>query len=122
MQVDGLMQCAVRYLGEDLDDILCHAGQAPDAVADEVEDDLSYSPGIENVQAAVLPLPSYIDREYVDAHRVRGMADMELELRVGQANDVLHELRLALADKAIIFIRKNCLCHRCYRLKLVLVM
>ena len=103
MQVDGLMQCAVRYIGEDLDDILCHAGQGPDAVGDEVEDDLSHGLGIENVQAAVLPLPSYMDGEYVDAHRVRGIADMELELRVGQANDVLHELRLALADKAIIF-------------------
>ena len=103
MQVDGLMQCAVRYIGKDLDDILCHAGQVPDMVGDKVEDDLCHGLGIENVKAAMLPLPSYMDGEYVDVHRVRGMADMELELRVGQANDVLHELWLALADKAIIF-------------------
>ena len=70
MQVDGLMQCAMRYIGEDLDDILCHAGQGPNAVGDEVEDDPCHSLGMENVEAAVLPLPSYMDGEYVDAHRV----------------------------------------------------
>ena len=99
-QVDGLMQCAMRYLGEDLDDILCHAWQGIDIVEDGVEDD---DPGMENVEATVLPLPSYLDGEYVDGHGIRAIADMELELRVGQANDALHELRLALADKAVIF-------------------
>ena len=52
-QVDGLMQCAMRYLGEDLDDILCHARQGIDIVEDGFEDD---DPGMENVEATVLPL------------------------------------------------------------------
>ncbi|KAI6046585.1 hypothetical protein EDC04DRAFT_2546897, partial [Pisolithus marmoratus] len=31
------------------------------------------------------------------------LADMELELHIGQANDALHDLWLALVDKAMIF-------------------
>ena len=78
-QVDGLMQCAMRYLGEDLDDILCHARQGIDIVEDGVEDD---DPGMENVEATVLPLPSYLDGEYVDGHGIRAIADMELSASV----------------------------------------
>ena len=109
VQVDGLMQCAVRYIGEDLDDLLCHAGQGPNMVSNKAKDDLSHSLGIENVEATMLPLPSYMGGEYVDAYRVRGITDMELELRVGQANNVLHELQLALhqAKWDLPFIKKS---------------
>ncbi|KAI6098938.1 hypothetical protein EV401DRAFT_1895031 [Pisolithus croceorrhizus] len=34
---------------------------------------------------------------------IHRLAEMELELRIAQANDALHGLRLALADKAVIF-------------------
>ena len=103
------MQCAVRYIGEDLDDLLCHAGQGPNMVSNKAKDDLSHSLGIENVEATMLPLPSYMGGEYVDAHRVRGITDMELELRLGQANNVLHELQLALhqAKWDLPFIKKS---------------
>ncbi|KIO07966.1 hypothetical protein M404DRAFT_115357, partial [Pisolithus tinctorius Marx 270] len=50
-----------------------------------------------------LPLPSTLG---IDACRARGLqnlAEMELKLRTGQANDALHGLRLTLADKAAVF-------------------
>ncbi|KAI6009296.1 hypothetical protein EDC04DRAFT_2610615 [Pisolithus marmoratus] len=37
------------------------------------------------------------------ADEVHALAKMELELCIGQANDALHGLRLALADKAVVF-------------------
>ncbi|KAI6002551.1 hypothetical protein EDC04DRAFT_2611815 [Pisolithus marmoratus] len=53
--------------------------------------------------SSCLPLPSWFGIDHCKANKVRGLAEMELELRIGQANDALHGLRLALADKAVIF-------------------
>ncbi|KAI6001994.1 hypothetical protein EDD15DRAFT_2192690 [Pisolithus albus] len=50
-----------------------------------------------------LPLPSKFGSAYCKAKKLHRLAQMELELRMGQANDALHGLRLALADKAVIF-------------------
>ncbi|KAI6102536.1 hypothetical protein EV401DRAFT_1804675, partial [Pisolithus croceorrhizus] len=50
-----------------------------------------------------LPLPSNIGVERCCAAGVYELTQMELQLRVGQANDVLHGLCLALADKAVVF-------------------
>ncbi|KAI6019504.1 hypothetical protein BKA83DRAFT_4057093 [Pisolithus microcarpus] len=53
--------------------------------------------------SSCLPLPSVFGVDHCKANKVHRLAEMELELRMGQANDALHGLRLALADKAVIF-------------------
>ncbi|KAI5993014.1 hypothetical protein EDD15DRAFT_2367807 [Pisolithus albus] len=50
-----------------------------------------------------LPLPSNVGVDRCHAAGVHALLDMELQLRIGQANDALHGLRLALADKAVVF-------------------
>ncbi|KAI5980780.1 hypothetical protein EDC04DRAFT_2617987 [Pisolithus marmoratus] len=50
-----------------------------------------------------LPLPSKFGMDECQSMGVHQLADMELKLHMGQANDALHGLRLALADKAVIF-------------------
>ena len=47
-----------------------------------------------------LPLPSAVGRARCDGCGIGWLADEELELRKGEANDALHNLRIALADKS----------------------
>ncbi|KAI6000092.1 hypothetical protein EDD15DRAFT_2362665 [Pisolithus albus] len=50
-----------------------------------------------------LPLPSNFGIERCRAAGADELVEMELKLRIGQANDALHGLRIALADKAVAF-------------------
>ncbi|KIK12597.1 hypothetical protein PISMIDRAFT_120613 [Pisolithus microcarpus 441] len=50
-----------------------------------------------------LPLPSTLSIRGELPSALQSLADMELELQIGQANDALHGLQLALVDKAVIF-------------------
>ncbi|KAI6018283.1 hypothetical protein EDC04DRAFT_2607885 [Pisolithus marmoratus] len=50
-----------------------------------------------------LPLPSKFGMDECQSMGVHQLVDMELKLHMGQANDALHGLHLALADKAVIF-------------------
>ncbi|KAI5981824.1 hypothetical protein EDD15DRAFT_2203627 [Pisolithus albus] len=50
-----------------------------------------------------LPLPSTLSMMGQLPSELQNLADMELELQIGQANDALHGLQLALVDKAVIF-------------------
>ncbi|KAI6026219.1 hypothetical protein BKA83DRAFT_4585299 [Pisolithus microcarpus] len=53
--------------------------------------------------SSCLPLPSKFGIDHCKANKFHQLAQMELELHTGQANDALHGLHLALADKAVIF-------------------
>ncbi|KAI6022172.1 hypothetical protein BKA83DRAFT_4054270 [Pisolithus microcarpus] len=53
--------------------------------------------------SSCVPLPSKFGSAYCKANMFHHLAEMELELRMGQANDALHGLHLVLADKAVIF-------------------
>ncbi|KAI6120443.1 hypothetical protein EDD16DRAFT_1518803 [Pisolithus croceorrhizus] len=50
-----------------------------------------------------LPLPSNLGANRCHDIGIHRLAEMELELHIAQANDTLHGLCLALADKAVIF-------------------
>ncbi|KAG1845595.1 hypothetical protein C8R48DRAFT_750720 [Suillus tomentosus] len=54
-------------------------------------------------EKAVISLPSNMGLEKCAALGVADIADQELMLRQGQANDALHHIRVHLADKAVIF-------------------
>ncbi|KIN94246.1 hypothetical protein M404DRAFT_35256 [Pisolithus tinctorius Marx 270] len=51
----------------------------------------------------MLPLPSNLGIDAFHSSNLGHLHDMELRLRIGQANDALNGLRLALVDKAVIF-------------------
>ncbi|KAG1900024.1 uncharacterized protein F5891DRAFT_980638 [Suillus fuscotomentosus] len=55
------------------------------------------------LEKAVISLPSNMGLEKCAALGVADIADQELMLRQGQANDALHHIRVHLADKAVIF-------------------
>ena len=56
-----------------------------------------------NAESILPPLPSYIGVDRLQELGLKILVDQELSLRQGQANDCLHEIRLALADKSMIF-------------------
>ncbi|KAI6115697.1 hypothetical protein EV401DRAFT_1889400 [Pisolithus croceorrhizus] len=82
-----------------------------------VEDDISSNGGNSNCSAddmqdtdtlvdptsPTLLLPSNLGVDRCHAIGIHQLAEMELELWIAQANDALHGLHLALADKAVIF-------------------
>ncbi|KIK73880.1 hypothetical protein PAXRUDRAFT_177267, partial [Paxillus rubicundulus Ve08.2h10] len=50
-----------------------------------------------------LPLPSALSVQRCQDDSLEWLAEQEMQLRTGQANDTLHELHLALVDKAMLF-------------------
>ncbi|KAI6140527.1 hypothetical protein BKA82DRAFT_4363373 [Pisolithus tinctorius] len=61
------------------------------------------TPGKGPEEVSDVPLPSYIGAQYFHDMGLGSLVEQEIHLRQGQANDALHELRLALVDKAVIF-------------------
>jgi len=103
-QITGIMECAARFFGDNSDDLLQLASQTPEDTDNGYDgNDPFLTPTVENADLVVLPLPSYVGKDHFQRFGVGGVVDQELHLRQGQANDALHELRLALADKAVIF-------------------
>ncbi|KAG0695461.1 hypothetical protein DFH29DRAFT_880030 [Suillus ampliporus] len=54
-------------------------------------------------KTVVIPLPSNIDIKRCTEWGVADLVLQEISLREGQANDVLHAIRVNLADKAVLF-------------------
>jgi len=98
-QINGLVQAAAQFLGEEWDGLIFPA----DGDSEDDSDNTFFltSPG--NAEVAALPLPSYMGMDACHRLGLEGLANQELLLRQGQANDALHEIRLALADKAVLF-------------------
>ena len=67
--------------------------------AEELPDEL----GGQRPDQVEIPLPSTIGRKRCRERGLDDLCDMELKLRTGQANDALHEIRLLLAEKSVLF-------------------
>ncbi|KAG9315556.1 hypothetical protein JVU11DRAFT_3180 [Chiua virens] len=58
------------------------------------------------VERTFICLPSVISLELCKSADVDDLIQQEIQLRIGQANDALHELQLSLVDKAILFLTR----------------
>ena len=81
----------------------CNRGDNGESEADHAEDEVVESGSILHTVTLILPLPSALGQSTCDEYGIGGLADQELCLRIGQANDALHVICLALADKGILF-------------------
>ena len=99
-QINGLVQATATFLGADWDSDLIGL-QEGHTDEDDTFITVSVSPG--NAEGAILPLPSYIGLPRCGAWGLNCLIKQELQLRQGQANDALHEIRLSLADKAMLY-------------------
>ena len=99
-QINGLVQTAATFRRANWD-----SGQIDIEEKDHNSDDadafIDVSPG--DAECVVLPLPSYIGLPRCSDLGLNGLIEHELQFRKDQANDVLHKIRLALADKAVLF-------------------
>ncbi|KAI5997598.1 hypothetical protein EDD15DRAFT_2364364 [Pisolithus albus] len=106
---------ADRLAGTDADDysagmtdVVHHMSAVDDVVSGEEDSEGSMDEAADAVplkmtKIAPLPLPSNFGIERCRAAGADELVEMELKLRIGQANDALHGLRIALADKAVAF-------------------
>ena len=95
---------ATVHLGADLQDISEGLGDNPSNDMDEfVDEDLLDRIDGKRPFDVPIPLPSSVGKS--KCHRLgrSELLSLELKLRVGQANDTLHQLRLCLAEKAVVF-------------------
>ncbi|KAI6147871.1 hypothetical protein BKA82DRAFT_4014997 [Pisolithus tinctorius] len=105
-QIDALVHGAAQFIRNDW---LVNPRQRPRSIApfdrdsnDKTDDPfLPDHPGHQEVSN--VPLPSYIRVQYFHDMGLGSLVEQEIHLRQGQANDALHELHLALMDKAVIF-------------------
>lgn len=54
-------------------------------------------------ESAIISLPSQLGYDVVVASGLEDIASEELSLRIGQANDALHQIRLAIGYKSVLF-------------------
>ena len=99
-QINGLVQTMATFLGANWNSKQIDI-QERDDNSDDADAFIDISPG--DAEHMVLPFPSYIGLLWCSDLGLNGFVEHELQLRKGQANDVLHEIQLALADKAVLF-------------------
>ena len=56
-----------------------------------------------NAEDLSILLPSSLSWEWCDRHNLQALAEKEAKLRIGQANDAIHNVRLALGFKSALF-------------------
>ncbi|KAG1861514.1 hypothetical protein DFJ58DRAFT_839661 [Suillus subalutaceus] len=70
---------------------------------DDSDDEMQGELRVFEPEKVVIPLPSNLGLERCISLGVADLVEQELTLREGQANDALHNIRVHLADKALIF-------------------
>ncbi|KAI6004934.1 hypothetical protein EDD15DRAFT_2155191, partial [Pisolithus albus] len=113
--VDGQIYLAPLHQGTDADDysagmtdVAHHMSAVDDVVSGEEDskgsmDEAADAVPLKMTKIAPLPLPSNFGIERCRAAGADELVEMELKLQIGQANDALHGLRIALVDKAVAF-------------------
>ncbi|KIM50144.1 hypothetical protein SCLCIDRAFT_75351, partial [Scleroderma citrinum Foug A] len=86
-QINGLVQTVATYIGVNWD---CGYDSYEYVDLDNSEDDPFITPSTGHA-------------EHCGQLGLSGLVDHELQLSQGQANDTLHEIRLVLADKVVVY-------------------
>ena len=74
-----------------------------DVAASDDEEDVVVQP-----EAVTLFLPSNLSKEVRQLHNLDEMGNWEAKLRIGQMNDALRQLRIALGEKSMIYRANVC--------------
>ncbi len=106
-QIDGFTQSALTHLREGFD-----ADDDPDDLTLDILDDLDDDPAdfsetsdtwTNSPELTVIPLPSNLGVDRCRRCMAEDLIPLEMSLREGQANDALHNLRIHLCNKVILF-------------------
>jgi hypothetical protein len=111
--IDEFIAGAQRYLGDDYDEDdniqdmdIDFVSDPPDPTNEESDNDAE--PGgnprvLFQPEHILIPLPSNLGMDRCELLGIGGLMRQEITLREGQANDMLHTIRIHLADKAVLF-------------------
>lgn len=106
-QIDRLCESTAHFLGNDwnegISDHHISTADMDEEDSENVFEDSFHPHDQGHPNAVTLPLPSYLGLEQAESMGLSTLAYHESWLREGQANNALHELRVALANKAVIF-------------------
>lgn len=100
-EISGYLSEASAHLGNGYEDELPSADSEEES--EDGDEELLDNLGGQRPDQTKLPLPSMLGRSKCRDLGVERLMEQELRLRTGQANDTLHEIRLALAEKAVLF-------------------
>jgi hypothetical protein len=99
--ISAFLSEASAQLGDEYQDEM--PADSSDEEGDEGDEELLDKLGGERPDQAKLPLPSMLGQSKCKQLGAEALIEQELRLRTGQANDALHEIRMALAEKAVLF-------------------
>ena len=106
-QLDRLCESTAQFLGDDWNDDntdqLSLTAEIDEDDGEDIFNDSVHLHHSSHPDGLILPLPSYLATEQANNLGLATLVDQEPMLREGQANDALHELRVALASKVVIF-------------------
>ncbi|KAG1889860.1 hypothetical protein F4604DRAFT_1914378 [Suillus subluteus] len=106
-QIDGFTQSALTHLGEGFD-----TDDEPDDLNVDILDDLDDDPAdfsktsdtwTNSPELTVIPLPLNLGVDRCRRCMAEDLIPLEMSLHEGQANDTLHNLRIHLCNKAVLF-------------------
>ncbi|KAG1726799.1 uncharacterized protein EDB91DRAFT_1254170 [Suillus paluster] len=106
-QIDGFTWSALLHFGdgfdsdEDPEDLSCAILNDLDDGPDEFTETLDTYPNTPKL--AVIPLPSNVGLDRLQHCLAEDLIPLEMSLHEGQANDALHNLRIHLCNKAVLF-------------------
>ena len=89
-------------MGSDDDQTSDEDDSGSDSSDDQPDSDDGES-GLETAENTVICMPSSLIPEHMQRPELEVLCQQEIELRVGQANSRLHDLRVALGHKALVF-------------------
>ncbi|KAF8546625.1 hypothetical protein OG21DRAFT_1527707 [Imleria badia] len=99
--ISAFLSEASTYLGtEVLDDMVSDESEGDE---DSIDEDVLEDVGCQRPDQAKILLPSVFGATKCHSLGLQRLCDMELRLRTSQANDDLHEIRIALANKVVLF-------------------
>jgi hypothetical protein len=101
--ISKFIDAATAYMGSAIEDHDDTAADEAESEWEEQNDDPQSDLPLPFIHIPALPLPSSLGRRNCNEHGLAALADLELQLRIGQANDALHSIHFTLADKAVLF-------------------
>ncbi|KIK72517.1 hypothetical protein PAXRUDRAFT_180512, partial [Paxillus rubicundulus Ve08.2h10] len=101
--ISKFIDAATTYVGSTIEDHDDTTTDESEREWEEQNDDLHSELPLPFIHLPALLLPSSLGHENCNEHGLAALADLELQLHIGQVNDALHSIRFTLADKVVLF-------------------
>ncbi|KIK81626.1 hypothetical protein PAXRUDRAFT_155665 [Paxillus rubicundulus Ve08.2h10] len=101
--ISKFIDAATAYMGSAIEDHDDTTTDESEREWEEQNDDLHSDLPLPFIHLPAIPLPSSLGRRNCNEHDLATLADLELQLHIGQVNDTLHSIHFTLVDKVVLF-------------------